>query len=319
MARLPYVDPDGAPPDLARLFSDIAHLRGSVHNLHRELANQPAALRAFMGTSRYVRDDADLAPRLRELAVLATAYALDVPYERFHHVPAARRVGVTEEQLAAFPAWRAAPVFDRTERAVLDYADQVARTRSVDDAAFSALRDVLSPAEIVDLALTCGWYHLCAAILGPLQIETEGTERRPAMLFDTTTEFGQRVQRRLRDEEVIWLATVRADGTPEPRPVWFLWDGNRFLIYSRPNTPKLRHLQRDPHVALHFNTDSQGGDVVIFTGEAVVAPGDRPANQEADYLKKYREAIGRIGMTPESFARDYAVPIRVTPRKLRGD
>lgn len=173
MARIPYVPEDGTPDALTRLYAEIAGLRGSVHHLHQVLANQPEALRAFMATSRYVRDDADLPARLRELAVLATAYALDVDYEKFHHLRAARRVGVPEEQIAAFPDWRSADVFDPTECAVLEYADQVARTRDCDDAAFAALKQHLSTAEITDLALTVGWYHLCAAIIGPLRIETD--------------------------------------------------------------------------------------------------------------------------------------------------
>ncbi|HUX88276.1 MAG TPA: carboxymuconolactone decarboxylase family protein, partial [Chloroflexota bacterium] len=165
MARLPYVtDADAASqPELAGLYEVVAGLRGSVHNLHRIIANQPNALRAFMVMSRYVRNDATLEPRLRELAVLATAHALNVEYEKHHHVPAARKAGVTEEQLAAFPSWQEASVFSPVERAVLDYADQVARRRQVDDAAFAALKPHLSDAEIFDLALTVGWYHLCAA------------------------------------------------------------------------------------------------------------------------------------------------------------
>ena len=175
MARVPYIDAiDGvSPPDLVALYADIAGLRGSVVNLYRALGNQPAALRAFMGMSRYIRDAAALPANLRELAVLATAYALDVAYERHHHIPAARRAGVSEAQLAAFPDWAASDAFDATERAVLAYADQVARTRDVDDATFAAIQRALPPGQLIDLALTCGWYHLCAAFLVPLRIEIE--------------------------------------------------------------------------------------------------------------------------------------------------
>lgn len=174
MARVPYVAAtDGDQPELAALYREIAGLRGSVHHLHRALAHQPAALRAFMGMSRYIRDDAALPANLRELAVLATAYALDVAYERHHHIPAARRAGVREEQLAAFPDWAASAAFDETERAVLAYADGVARTRDVDDDTFAAVRRLLPPGQLIDLALTCGWYHLCAAFLVPLRIEIE--------------------------------------------------------------------------------------------------------------------------------------------------
>ena len=175
MARVPYVSDAAAGeiPALPSLYASIADLRGSVLNLHRALANQPAALRAFMGMSRYVRDESSLDPALRELAILATGYGLDVPYEQYHHLPVARRVGVSEAKLAAIPAWRDSREFSETERAVLAYADSVARSRTVDDDTFRALVANLSRGEIVDLALTVGWYHLCAAILGPLGIETE--------------------------------------------------------------------------------------------------------------------------------------------------
>jgi alkylhydroperoxidase family enzyme len=36
---------------------------------------------------------------------------------------------------------------------------------------------VFSAAEIVDLILTTGWYHLCAVILGTLRVELEGQDR----------------------------------------------------------------------------------------------------------------------------------------------
>jgi alkylhydroperoxidase family enzyme len=49
----------------------------------------------------------------------------------------------------------------------------VARARDVDDATFEELRAGLPLPQVVDLALTVGWYHLCAAVLGPLRIETE--------------------------------------------------------------------------------------------------------------------------------------------------
>jgi PPOX class probable F420-dependent enzyme len=138
-------------------------------------------------------------------------------------------------------------------------------------------------------------------------------------MFDQSTEFGARVARRLHDEWIIWLTTVRADGMPQPVPVWFLWDGQTFLIYSQPDTPKLRNIARNPKVALHFDGDGQGGNIVVFNGEARVDPQAPPADQVAAYVEKYREAIAQIAMTPESFARSYSVAIRVTPTRLRGE
>jgi alkylhydroperoxidase family enzyme len=178
MARVPYVEAvEGeSPPELVELYRDIAGLRGAVVHLYKALANQPDALRAFMGMSRYIRDDAEFPADLRELAILATGYAVGAEYEIHHHIPAARRAGVSEAKLAAFPDWSASDVFDEAERAVLVYADQVARTRDADDATFAALQRLLPPGQVIDLALTCGWYHLVAAVLGPLRIEIEADE-----------------------------------------------------------------------------------------------------------------------------------------------
>lgn len=136
--------------------------------------------------------------------------------------------------------------------------------------------------------------------------------------LDLTTEFGARVARRLQEEIVIWLTTVRADGTPQPSPVWFLWDGATILIYSRPETPKVRNIGHNPRVALAFDSDGRGGNIVILTGRAVIDRSTPPATQVPAYLDKYRAGIASIGMTPERFAAAYSVPVRVTPAHLRG-
>lgn len=138
-------------------------------------------------------------------------------------------------------------------------------------------------------------------------------------IIDSSTEFGQRARRRLDTEAVIWLTTVTPNGTPQPSPVWFLPDGeDAVLIYSQPNTPKVRNIAANPAVALAFNTTPGGSDVVIFRGEARVDDAAPAADDHPAYIAKYADDIAGLGMTPESFAAEYAVPIRVTLTKLRG-
>ena len=102
--------------------------------------------------------------------------------------------------------------------------------------------------------------------------------------LDLNTEFGARVDRRLREERVIWLTTVRPDLTPQPSLVWFLWDAGTLLIYSKPNTPKLRNIEQNPTVALNFDGDSQGGNVVVFTGTAIIDRQAPSLDQIAAYV-----------------------------------
>jgi PPOX class probable F420-dependent enzyme len=136
--------------------------------------------------------------------------------------------------------------------------------------------------------------------------------------IDTSTEFGQRAARHLAEDRIVWLTTVDPDGTPQPSPVWFLWDGETALIYSQPNTPKLRNIEQNPRVSLNFAGDGYGGDIVILTGEAAIHPDGAKANAVPGYVEKYRDGMQRIGMTPDGFAQAYSVPVRVRPTRLRG-
>jgi PPOX class probable F420-dependent enzyme len=133
-----------------------------------------------------------------------------------------------------------------------------------------------------------------------------------------TGELGLHANRRLRQEVVIWLTTVGDDLGPHPRPVWFVWDGEHFTIYSQPDTWKVRHLASRPNVSLHLNSDEVGDDVVVLLGRAEIVEAALKADENEDYLGKYRQRIADLGMSPEEFAREYSVPIRVTPERLRG-
>jgi PPOX class probable F420-dependent enzyme len=136
--------------------------------------------------------------------------------------------------------------------------------------------------------------------------------------IDTASDFGKRAARRFRDEMIYWLVTVDAAGTPQPSPVWALWDGATFLIYSQPDTPKLGNIPARPRVALHLDGDGKGGDIVVVTGDARIDREAPPADKVPAYVAKYREGMKRIGMTPESFARAYSVAVRIAPTRLRG-
>jgi len=135
---------------------------------------------------------------------------------------------------------------------------------------------------------------------------------------ELATEWGRSAERRLRTQEVIWLTTLRADGSPWPNPVWFVWDGETFLVYSRPESAKLRHVARDPRVTLHLNGEGWEQDVVVAAGEARIAPEEPPVLETPAYLEKYRASIARLGMTEPEYSEAFSVPIRIAPAGFRG-
>jgi len=141
-------------------------------------------------------------------------------------------------------------------------------------------------------------------------------------MLDLNTKFGRVAKKHLKNEYFIWLTTVDSAGTPQPRPVWFIWEDDSILIFSLAKAHKLKHIQENPQVSLHFNTKDVQGDkrVIVFTGTATIDKDCPPANKIRAYLRKYKNGIANLNSpaTPEQFGAEYSVAIRIAPTKLRG-
>lgn len=172
-------------------------------------------------------------------------------------------------------------------------------------------------------------------------------------MLDESTEFGARATRRLHEAIIGWLTTVTKDGGPRPIPVWFLWDAERgeqpvppvspppqeqlaplvpsraapaqvgrgdgrsILLYSRPGKRKLENLAANPQVSLNLDSDGVDADIVVCWGTMHVSE-DPPANEVPAYVEKYAERIAALGWTPESFAADFSVPLRIGITRIHG-
>jgi PPOX class probable F420-dependent enzyme len=131
--------------------------------------------------------------------------------------------------------------------------------------------------------------------------------------------FGERASRRLRESYVAWLTTVGTDGTPQPNPVWFIWDGEAtVLVYNRPDANRLSHVAARPQVALHLDGNGQGGDIVVLAGTAHRDDSGLPPHENAEYVAKYGEGMARVSGSLAEFAAQYAVPLRIDIRRIRG-
>jgi PPOX class probable F420-dependent enzyme len=135
--------------------------------------------------------------------------------------------------------------------------------------------------------------------------------------MDFDSALGRKALRKLKREQIVWLTSVDERGRPQPRPVWFHWDGEDVLLFSQPKAAKIRQIDARPHVALHFNSDEAGNEVVVLLGEAARVEAV-PEERVKSYLRKYRSGIADLEMTPASFQADYRVPIVVRPTALRG-
>ncbi|SEP53021.1 TIGR03667 family PPOX class F420-dependent oxidoreductase [Amycolatopsis saalfeldensis] len=118
-------------------------------------------------------------------------------------------------------------------------------------------------------------------------------------------------------ESIGWLTTVTPKGRPAPRPVWFTLDGDDILVFSQPDTAKLRHIAANPEVSFNFNSDKGGGSILVVNGRAQVEAGK--ASEAPGYLDKYESTYAGIGYADAAaFDASFSVRIRIVPERSWG-
>ncbi|MBO0799952.1 MAG: pyridoxamine 5'-phosphate oxidase family protein [Blastocatellia bacterium] len=128
-------------------------------------------------------------------------------------------------------------------------------------------------------------------------------------------EIPSQVAKRLETEQIIWLTTTKADGTPLPNPVWFYWTGEQFLVFTESKSVKWKNMASNSKVALNMNSDPDGGDVAIFQAEASLNGPPPSADEFNSYTRKYREGMASIGLTIDSL-KTFSL-VRIIPTKYR--
>ena len=170
MARLPYVDPSEAPSPVREVLQAMPPL-----NVFRTMAHAETAFRPWMRWGGVLLNDLALDPVLRELAILQVArISPGADYEWVQHVPIARSVGATGEQIAAIERADAeAPCFTDDQRAILGFTREVVRDVGVSDETFGAVSVRLSSREIVELLMVIGQYMMLARVMATTQIDVD--------------------------------------------------------------------------------------------------------------------------------------------------
>lgn len=131
------------------------------------------------------------------------------------------------------------------------------------------------------------------------------------MPFEVTDKFRSRA-----GEQVAWLTTIGKNG-PVPRPVWFVFDGAAFVVFSEPDAHKVRQIRENPQVTVNFNSSADGGDVLVVHGTAEVVSGPT-ASSTPGYLDKYESHYAGIGYDRDRFDTTYSTALRITPTRSWG-
>ncbi|MHA6796291.1 carboxymuconolactone decarboxylase family protein [Pseudonocardia bannensis] len=168
MARVPYVDPESAPPATASALRKMPRL-----NVFGLLAQAESAFVPWLRFGGVVLSDLEIDPLLRELVILQVG-RLAARYEWDQHVPIAVAAGATDEQIAALDRGETdAACFTAAQRAALAFVADMVRDGEVPDKTFAALAAELDDRRIVEVALTAGHYLGLARIMTALRIDPD--------------------------------------------------------------------------------------------------------------------------------------------------
>ena len=117
----------------------------------------------------------------------------------------------------------------------------------------------------------------------------------------------------LAQERVAWIASVRPDGRPHLVPLWFCWDGDAILVFSKADAQKVRNLAFDPRAMVAVG--EAGADMRIGLFEAVAQLGPSPLGLPDTFVDKYRDRLTHLGLSVQRFAETYPLPIRLRPTR----
>lgn len=85
-------------------------------------------------------------------------------------------------------------------------------------------------------------------------------------------------------QRVVWLCTLRPDGSPHLTPVWFLYLDDGWWISSAAGNVKVANLEKDPRVSLAL---PDGDRPVVGEGLAEVHRDHLPSEVIAGFASKY--------------------------------
>lgn len=122
----------------------------------------------------------------------------------------------------------------------------------------------------------------------------------------------------LRRDSVLWLSSTCTDGRPHVVPIWFVWDGERIIAFSKPNARKLRNLRGDPRAMLAVGVPGLDFNVELIEADAELPVGPTIDLMPPGFAAKYRRRLRRAGLSVQRFAQVYSQPIVLRPTRFLG-
>src|SRR5215203_945694 len=171
MARIEYSDPAKANDRTREILG-----KNRNANIFRMMAHSPSYFEQYCRLGGAIRHKGELDLVVRELAITRTGMLCDAPHEIVAHKRIGKNVGVTDEQNEALENWQSATCFNDVQRAALAFAEEIVKLKKPTDATFKAIAAKLTPAALVELQLSVGFYIMTSKFLETFEIDMQPVE-----------------------------------------------------------------------------------------------------------------------------------------------
>jgi 4-carboxymuconolactone decarboxylase len=171
MPRISLPPPETMTADQRAVYDKIVSgPRGQVQGplravlLNAELADRWQALGALL------RYNTSLPPRQSELAILITGRACQSPFEWYAHRKEAEKIGIEASIIDALLAQATPEGLTDDEQAVVSFAQELNRLKSVTDATYANALARLGERTVMELTALVGYYTMVAMTLNAHEI-----------------------------------------------------------------------------------------------------------------------------------------------------
>jgi alkylhydroperoxidase family enzyme len=168
MARIDYCDPAGASERTREILG-----KNRNANIFRMMSHSPSYFEQYCRLGGAIRHKGELDPVVRELAITRTGILCEAPYEIVAHKRIGKNVGVSDDQNAALEDWKSATCFTELQRAALAFTDEIVGLRRPTDATFNAVAAKLTPAALIELQISVGFYIMTSKFLETFDIDMQ--------------------------------------------------------------------------------------------------------------------------------------------------
>ena len=151
-----------------------------VLNLYATLARHPVFFRPRAVQSAYIRTGATLSDRAREILILRIGWLCGSEYEWSQHVRAARRIGMTDDEIQRIAIGADAAGWDPFEATLIRATDELHRDDNISNATWRSLASRYGVPELIDVVITVAGYRMVSIALNSLGTQLEpGRPRFP--------------------------------------------------------------------------------------------------------------------------------------------